>query len=223
MGTRKKTYPSGLLTISDYLSITQESAWVCNSEGFILHISEAAQKVFPGLREGEVFLHYVFRDDLPFVQKTLLEDRGEALSPYLFRFIKEADLPYACNVCPREIELAGETLCLCLARATDLATYSAEICSRIDADIAPAKEEELFDKLVRALGKHLHKNQALVGALSTDQRSISATSLWDNGHILHGASYKLEGTPCDIVVTGKAPRMYLDAVQESFPLDEDLI
>lgn len=199
------------------------AVWLCSESGVIYDINLAGKERFPSFVATTQIQSCLVKHDIPAFEAYCKSLPSIDYSPVL-RLLPEAGLPYAmrlqCNPFPLE---AGPLAWIITAFPLTQAAYLADLLEKIAMDLAFVKEDTFFDALVSSIGTHLHKNQALIGGLSADGKSISASSLWYNGRILHGAAYDLAATPCEQVITEKVPKCFLRALQAKFPLDDDLV
>ncbi len=81
--------------------------------------------------------------------------------------------------------------------------------------------QDFFDNIVTRLAEWLNADCVLIGQKTEDER-IDAIPMYLDGKILHGFSYALKDTPCDIT-TRKGFCAYPENVINLFPKDEILV
>jgi signal transduction histidine kinase len=80
--------------------------------------------------------------------------------------------------------------------------------------------EEFFNNIVKKLSEWLNAECVIIGQM-TDENVVEGFPMYLDGQIVHGFSYKLEGTPCDLT-SKKGYCVYLENVKQAFPTSKDL-
>lgn len=83
--------------------------------------------------------------------------------------------------------------------------------------------EEFFQALVHAAAQALDVAGVWVTEYLPDERVLRALSFWLNGDYIKHFEYKIEGTPCEVVVDQARIVHYPERIIELFPDDPDLV
>src|SRR5262244_1417776 len=83
--------------------------------------------------------------------------------------------------------------------------------------------EEFFQALVRAAAQALGVAGVWVTEYLPEQRILRSLSFWLNGDFIKHFEYKIDGTPCEVVVEQARVVHYPDRIIELFPNDPDLV
>ena len=83
--------------------------------------------------------------------------------------------------------------------------------------------EEFFQALVRAAAQALDVAGVWVTEYLPDRRVLRSLSFWMNGDFIQDFEYKIDGTPCEVVVEEARVVHYPERIIELFPNDPDLV
>jgi len=83
--------------------------------------------------------------------------------------------------------------------------------------------EEFFQALVRAAAQALDVAGVWVTEYLPDRRVLRSLSFWMNGDFIKDFEYKIDGTPCEVVVEEARVVHYPERIIELFPHDPDLV
>src|SRR5215475_3513781 len=83
--------------------------------------------------------------------------------------------------------------------------------------------EEFFVALVRAAAQALGVTGVWVTEYMRERRVLRSICFWMNGDYIKDFEYKLDGTPCEVVVEQSRIVHYPDRIIELFPNDPDLV
>src|SRR5215470_2748841 len=83
--------------------------------------------------------------------------------------------------------------------------------------------EEFFQALVRAAAQALDVAGVWVTEYLPEHRVLRSISFWLNGGFIHDFEYKIDGTPCEVVVEEARIVHYPERIIELFPDDPDLV
>ncbi|HWZ99107.1 MAG TPA: sigma 54-interacting transcriptional regulator [Candidatus Dormibacteraeota bacterium] len=83
--------------------------------------------------------------------------------------------------------------------------------------------EEFFQALVRAAAQALGVKGVWVTEYLPEQRVLRSLSFWMNGDFIKDFEYKIDGTPCELVVEQARVVHYPERIIELFPNDPDLV
>ncbi|MBN2520108.1 MAG: HAMP domain-containing histidine kinase [Bacteroidales bacterium] len=104
---------------------------------------------------------------------------------------------------------------------SELNANNEEIFHKLVEAAAGKIGQDFFDNIVKSIAEWLGVDCVLIGQI-VDYERIEAVPLYLDGKIMHGFSYELEGTPCDIT-TRKGYCVYTENVIELFPKDKILV
>jgi hypothetical protein len=82
--------------------------------------------------------------------------------------------------------------------------------------------EEFFQALVRSTAKALDVAGVWVTEYLPERKVLRALAFLMNGNFIADYEYRIEGTPCEVVIETGQPVHYTDRVVELFPDDADL-
>ncbi|HYK40443.1 MAG TPA: GAF domain-containing protein, partial [Candidatus Eremiobacteraceae bacterium] len=83
--------------------------------------------------------------------------------------------------------------------------------------------EEFFHALVHSAAQALDVAGVWVTEYLPEERVLRAIAFWLNGDFIKHFEYKIDGTPCEIVVEQSRIVHYPDRIIELFPDDPDLV
>src|SRR5262249_18998273 len=83
--------------------------------------------------------------------------------------------------------------------------------------------EDFFQALVKAAAQALGVMGVWVTEYQPERRVLRSLSFWMNGDFLKDFEYKIDGTPCEVVVEQSRIVHYPDRIIELFPDDPDLV
>ena len=86
---------------------------------------------------------------------------------------------------------------------------------------AGSRGEHFFSSLVQYLAVSLDVKSAFVAEFNADRTAVRTLSVWVDGRHVENFEFDLEGTPCQLVLSG-AIQHFADDVQQRFPTNDHL-
>src|SRR5215831_9014203 len=105
---------------------------------------------------------------------------------------------------------------------TGLQTQSEMLIRHLLEGTSSETGEEFFQALVRAAAQALDVAGVWVTEYLPERRVLRSLSFWMNGEFIKDFEYKIDGTPCEVVVEQARVVHYPDRIIELFPEDTDL-
>ncbi len=88
--------------------------------------------------------------------------------------------------------------------------------------VSTAEGEAVFRELVRYLAAILDVDVAFIAAFHNGRNAMRTLAFWADGRLRDNIDYRLDGTPCALVV-GREFRFFPDHLTELFPADDMLV
>ena len=107
--------------------------------------------------------------------------------------------------------------------ATGLQTQPETLIRHLLEGTSSQTGEEFFQALVRAAAQALDVAGVWVTEYLPDRKVLRSLSFWMNGDFIQDFEYKIDGTPCEVVVEEARVVHYPERIIELFPNDPDLV
>jgi formate hydrogenlyase transcriptional activator len=107
--------------------------------------------------------------------------------------------------------------------STGLQTQSESLIRHLLEGTSSQTGEEFFQALVRAAAQALDVAGVWVTEYLPERRVLRSISFWMNGNFIQDFEYKIDGTPCEVVVEQARVVHYAERIIELFPNDPDLV